>query len=92
MSFKKPNYDFYDEKNFFFENLKDENKKLFEILDNEIYKKILLINKKNNKKIFIVGSFIKKKNINFFNLFYISDTLEFKNGWKNIKRYSYKKP
>ena len=85
MSFKKPNYDFYDEKKFLFENLKDENKKLFEILDNEIYKKILLINKKNNKKIFIVGSFIKKKNINFFNLFYISDTLEFKNGWKNIK-------
>ena len=71
MSFKKLNYDFCDEKNFFFENLKDEDKKLFEILDNEIYKKILLINKKNNKKVFIVGSFIKKEKYKtFFNLFY----------------------
>ena len=32
MSFKKPNYDFYDEKKFLFENLKDEDKNYLKYL------------------------------------------------------------
>ena len=51
---------------------------------NEFYK-FIIINKINNKYIFIIAKKIRKKLINLFNFFYISDKKEFSNNWTHIK-------
>ena len=51
---------------------------------NEFYK-FIIINKIDNKYIFVIAKKIRKKLINLFNFFYISDKNEFSNNWTHIK-------
>lgn len=51
---------------------------------NEFYK-FIIINKIDNKYIFVIAKKIRKKLINLFNFFYISDKNEFSNNWTQIK-------
>jgi hypothetical protein len=57
----------------------------FKKYSNKIFNKFIILNKNNNKHILIVAKKIKKKFINLFNFFYISNVSEFRSNWANIK-------
>jgi len=48
-----------------------------------IYVKFVIYN--DSFSILIIGSKMKKKKLNVFNIFYVSDVTEFKSNWDNIK-------
>lgn len=57
----------------------------FKKYSDKIFNKFIILNKNNNKHILIVAKKIKKKFINLFNFFYISNVSEFRTNWANIK-------
>ena len=63
----------------------------FKKYSDKIFYKFIILNKNNSKYIFIIAKKIKKKFINFFNFFYISNINEFKSNWVNIKNLISKK-
>lgn len=50
---------------------------------NQIYHKLLFYN--NSNHIFVVGTKLKKKGLNIFNIFYVSNTKFFKENWNELK-------
>jgi hypothetical protein len=57
---------------------------IYNAYSNNINKSFLIKDIKRNKKILIIGSILKKKGIEIFNIFYASDRFFFKEDWKII--------
>ena len=85
LSFFKLDNNLIEEKNIIKTFLKSPDLEIFNSYVKKPYIKILIKNNKNNKYIFIIGVIIKKKRIKIFNIFYVSNTNELKNEWKEIK-------
>ena len=63
----------------------------FKKYSDKVFNKFIILNKNNSKYIFIIAKKIKKKFMNFFNFFYISNINEFRSNWVNIKNLISKK-
>ena len=83
--FVKKDFSIITEENIVLNYLNNDEIVEFKIHSNKIFNKFIILNKNNNKYVFIIARKIKKKFINLFNFFYISNKNEFSNNWSNIK-------
>lgn len=83
--FVKKDFSIITEENIFLNYLNNDEIVEFKKHSNKIFNKFIILNKNNNKYVFIIARKIKKKFINLFNFFYISNKNEFSNNWSNIK-------
>jgi hypothetical protein len=83
--FVKKDFSIITEENIVLNYLNNDEIVEFKKHSNKIFNKFIILNKNNNKYVFIIARKIKKKFINLFNFFYISNKNEFSNNWSNIK-------
>jgi len=83
--FVKKEFSIITEENIVLNYLNNDEIVEFKKHSNKIFNKFIILNKNNNKYVFIIARKIKKKFINLFNFFYISNKNEFSNNWSNIK-------
>ena len=83
--FVKKGFSIITEENIVLNYLNNDEIVEFKKHSNKIFNKFIILNKNNNKYVFIIARKIKKKFINLFNFFYISNKNEFSNNWSNIK-------
>jgi hypothetical protein len=82
--FFKKKYEIIKEKKNIEIQLNKEYLDIYNAYSNNINKSFLIKDIKRNKKILIIGSILKKKGIEIFNIFYASDRFFFKEDWKII--------
>jgi hypothetical protein len=56
---------------------------IFDQYKNSVYSKFIIYNK--NFCVLIIGSILKRKKLNVFNIFYVSDKIVFKKNWNYLK-------
>lgn len=62
-----------------------ENKDIYSSLDEKIYNKFLILDNETNLYTLVIGTFLKKKSLKFFNIFFVSNKYFFKKNWKIFK-------
>jgi hypothetical protein len=85
LSFNKENFFIETKENIILNFLNNDEIAEFKKYSDKIFYKFIILNKNNNMYIFIIAKKIKKKFIDSFNFFYVSNINEFKTSWANIK-------